>query len=107
MEIEKGNWIWLNFKIGLQILFIFGTTLQMSTSGSKDDDASYQTKAISKLIIANWQKAFEKLKLTAKTENQIAHLAYLLDQIKNPDTIKKTVPKAMAPGAPIGCDDEF
>lgn len=72
---------------------------------SKDDNASYQTKAISKLFIANWQKAFEKLKLTAKTENQIAHLAYLLDQIKNPDTIKKTVPKAMAPGAPIGCED--
>ncbi len=34
---------------------------------SKEDNASYQTKAISKLFIANWQKAFEKLKLTART----------------------------------------
>jgi hypothetical protein len=33
MELEKGNWIWLSFKFGLQILFIFCTTLQMSTSG--------------------------------------------------------------------------
>jgi hypothetical protein len=72
---------------------------------NKDENASHQTKAITKLHIVKWQKAFEKLKATAKSENQQAHLSYLLDQIKNPDTIKKTIPKPMAPGAPIGCDD--
>jgi Met-zincin/Domain of unknown function (DUF5117)/Domain of unknown function (DUF5118) len=80
---------------------IIGHLLALSTN----ENASYQTKAISKLTISNWQKAFEKLKLTAKTENQIAHLSYLIDQIKNPDTIRKITPKAMAPGAPIGCED--
>ncbi len=82
---------------------IMGHLLALSTN----ENASYQTKAISKFTISIWQKAFEKLKLTAKTENQIAHLSYLIEQIKNPDSIKKTVPKAMAPGAPIGCEDEF
>ncbi len=35
----------------------------------------------------------------------MAHLSFLIDQIKNPENIKKTTPKAMAPGAPIGCED--
>lgn len=70
-----------------------------------DENANYAARSITKFYLNKWQNAFEKMKLSSKTDDLKAHYAALIEQIKNPDKTVKQKPKALPPGAPIGCED--
>lgn len=73
---------------------------------SIDDNASFQTKAITGKAINDLRVYIQAQQKVSKEADYAAHLAYALERMKAPEKAKPTIHKEIPPGAPIGCDVE-
>lgn len=73
---------------------------------SIDDNASFQTKAVTQKGLSELKTYIQAQQKTSKDADYTAHLAYALERMKAPEKAKPTVHKEIPPGAPIGCDVE-
>jgi hypothetical protein len=73
---------------------------------STNEAANYQVKAVCEKALRELKAYLEETKKTAKEADYQAHLDYALERMKNPSAAKVAVHKELAPGAPIGCEEE-
>jgi hypothetical protein len=73
---------------------------------SIDDNASFQTKAVTQKALNELKVYIQAQQKNSKDADYAAHLTYALERMKAPEKAKPTVHKEMPPGAPIGCDIE-
>ncbi|MDF2190851.1 zinc-dependent metalloprotease [Paraflavitalea sp. CAU 1676] len=73
---------------------------------SVDDNASFQTRAVTQLAISQLKTYIQSQQKLSKDADYTAHLAFALERMKAPDKAKPTIHKEIPPGAPIGCDIE-
>lgn len=73
---------------------------------SIDDNASYQTKAVTQKALNDLKTYIQAQQKTSQDAAYTAHLAYALERMKAPEKAKPTIHKEIPPGAPIGCDVE-
>lgn len=72
---------------------------------SVNEAANYQVRAVCGKAIKDLKAYIESQKNT-KESDYAAHLDYAVERMKNPSAAKIAAHKEMAPGAPIGCDEE-
>lgn len=73
---------------------------------SIDDNASFQTKAITQKALNDLKTYIQIQQKTSKDADYTAHLAYALERMKAPEKAKPAIHKEIPPGSPIGCDVE-
>jgi hypothetical protein len=73
---------------------------------SIDDNASFQTKAITQKALNDLKTYIQTQQKTSKDADYTAHLAYALERMKTPEKAKPAIHKEIPPGSPIGCDVE-
>lgn len=73
---------------------------------SIDDNASFQTKAVTQKALNELKTYIQAQQKISKDADHTAHLAYALERMKAPEKARPTVHKEIPPGAPIGCDEE-
>lgn len=74
---------------------------------STNDNANYQTKAVSAKALKDLKAWIEAQLKNNPSPDVVAHLELAIERMKNPSAAKTVQHKEMPPGAPIGCESEI